>query len=95
MNFKFEETAIPKPQHVFLVNMSFGQTNEEIKFLQNVLKYEGLFPTNVESTGYYGPVTQKAVGQFQIKHKVVDNETSPGYGIAGPKTREKLNLLYN
>lgn len=94
MNFKFDEAVIVKPQHTFLVDMEFGQTSEEIKFLQDVLKYEGLFPSNTDSTGYFGAVTQKAVQEFQLKYKIV-GAGAPGYGRVGPKTRTQLNLLYS
>lgn len=95
VSFKFDEAAIPKPKHTFDIDMDFGQTSEEIKWLQNVLKYEGLFPANVESSGYYGAVTKKGVQSFQLKYKVVANESEPGYGTVGPKTRAQLNLLYS
>ena len=94
MNFRFDEKP-EKPQYTFNNDLEFNQTNEEIKILQNVLKYENLFPVNVESTGYFGAVTKKAVGEFQLKYGVVDNVDSPGYGRVGPKTRAKLNELYS
>jgi len=49
-----------------------------------------------EATGYYGPLTQKAVETFQIKYNLVTGGTlsTTGFGLAGPGTRAKLNSLY-
>lgn len=59
--------------------------------LQNRLKALGLFPANVDSTGYYGAVTKDAVGKYQLKYGIVSSTSSAGYGRVGPKTREHLN----
>ncbi|MFZ2152297.1 MAG: peptidoglycan-binding domain-containing protein [Minisyncoccia bacterium] len=61
---------------------------EETIQLQNVLKYEGLFAKNIDSTGYFGAVTKKAVMDFQMKYGI------EVVGEVGPKTRLKLNKLY-
>ena len=49
-----------------------------------------------EATGYYGPLTQKAVETFQTKYNLVSSGTpsTTGFGLAGPGTRAKLNQLY-
>jgi len=95
MNFNFDEaTVVVKPKYIFYNDLQFGQTSEEIKKLQDILKFEGLFPTNVESSGYYGAVTQKGVQGFQLKYAVV-TEVDAGYGRVGPRTRAKLNELYS
>lgn len=94
MNFQFDVPTPVKPQHNFTVDMWFGQVSEEIKALQNCLKYEGLFPSNVDSTGFFGAVTQKAVQGFQIKYGITTVD-GPGYGRVGPITRAKLNQLFN
>jgi hypothetical protein len=97
MNFQFDTgDTINKPHAQFTASMEFGQKNGEIRVLQDILKYEGLFPANVESTGYYGGITAKAVYQFQTKYKVasqVELDNLQGM-VAGPKTIEKLNELY-
>lgn len=105
MNFVFEDqtqpspTPKPKPQYLFTKTLEWSATfftDPDVKALQDVLKYEGLFPTNVDSTGYYGSVTAKAVLAFQKKHKVAsDAELDQLQGrIVGVKTRAKLNELY-
>lgn len=100
MNFSFDvEQTIPKPHYKFTKVMGLAYpTNEEVdvKALQNILKYEGLFPANTDSTGYYGSITAKAVLAFQRKYKVVDElelVTLAGKRV-GDKTLAKLNELY-
>lgn len=95
VNFQFEtQNATPeKPRHTFNVDLEFGQTNDEVKALQDCLKWESLFPSNAQSTGYFGAVTKKAVQDFQLKYAITTPE-GPGYGRVGPKTRGKLNEIY-
>lgn len=101
MNFDFISQPISnKPRHNFRHQMQFSPTfhvNPEVIQLQNVLKYEGLFPSNIESTGYYGSITAKAVLEFQKKHNVaslVELNALQGR-VVGPATLAKLNQLYN
>lgn len=99
MNFAFEDqTADPqKPHYVFNRDLEFSPTvaygDKDVIALQDILKYEGLFPKNIESTGYFGSITRDAVGDFQVKHGVVA-PGGEGYGRVGPRTRAKLNELY-
>ena len=93
MNFAFEEAVVTKPKHTFLVDLSFGSTGDDVKALQDCLKYEGVFPANADSTGYYGSVTVNSVQKFQVKHNIVSSGS--GFGRVGPKTRAKLNELYS
>lgn len=101
MNFAFEEESaplIPKPTHTFNTDLEFSPTvqySDDVKALQEILKYESLFPSNIESSGYYGSITKIAVGKFQLKHGVVTADTDAGYGRVGPKTRATLNALYS
>jgi len=72
---------------------------KDVIALQDILKYEGLFPSNVSSTGYYGATTAKAVYAFQVKHQVAPlNELDvivPKGGRVGTKTITVLNNLYS
>ncbi|MCR4286337.1 MAG: peptidoglycan-binding protein [Candidatus Kaiserbacteria bacterium] len=79
MNFSFEEATISKPRY-----------DETVVSLQNCLKYEGLFPANVESSGVFGSITTKAVNAFQLKYGLA----TVGTGAVGPKTKAKLHELY-
>ena len=98
INFKnLEEQKPSKPVYIFNVDLKFGQTSVDIRALQDILKYEGFFPTNIESTEYYGAITAKAVLQWQLKHQV-DSEVTLNQllgRVVGPKTRAVLNKLYS
>ena len=95
IDFKYEKTAVVQ-MYTFKTTLKFGQKNQDIKELQDILKYDGSFPTNVESTGYYGSITAKAVLAFQKKyHLALDEELNSLQGrIVGPKTISTLNELY-
>lgn len=98
--FKFQipaPTPIGKPIHTFNTDMEFSVIvtyTPEVMALQDCLKFEGLYPANVSSSGYFGAITKKAVQQFQAKYNITTS-TSTGYGRVGPKTRAQLNLLYS
>lgn len=66
--------------------------------LQDILRYEGVFPQNVQSTGYYGSTTSKAVYNYQVKHNVAPlselNSIVPKGGRVGQKTLASLNSIY-
>lgn len=96
MNFKFDE-VIPKPKHTFTKTLKYGMTDPDVKALQDILKYENLFPTNVASTGYYGSLTAKGVLGWQKNHKVAsDQELDALKGESfGPKSITKANQLYS
>lgn len=84
-----------KPKYNFTTSMKFGQSSKDIKALQDVLRYEGLF--NNASTGYYGALTASAVDAFQRKYavdKIANLNILQGKQV-GPKTITKLNELYN
>jgi hypothetical protein len=85
------ETSIQTPALVGTFRMY--ATNTQTVQLQNFLKETGFFPATVQSTGYYGTITQKAVQKFQCKQNIVckGTPTSTGYGIVGPKTRAAIN----
>ena len=84
------------PHHIFTVPLEFGQTDDDIKMLQDILRYEGLFPTNTASTGYYGAVTAKALLAWQIRFEVAPLEELNQLAgrRAGSKTIAKLNQIY-
>jgi hypothetical protein len=99
MNFQFDQKPATKPTARFRVPMEYSPTFrvvEDVRKLQDILKYEGLFPQNVESTGYYGSVTAKAVLEFQLKYAVasVTELKALGGKVCGSATLDKLNKLY-
>ncbi|GHH99431.1 cell wall hydrolase [Neobacillus kokaensis] len=75
---------------VFLPNSIFaqeilqnGSQGQEVYNLQDSLRKMGYLPT--QPTGYYGPMTEEAVRQFQVDTRVSST------GIFGPQTQRKLN----
>lgn len=93
VNFKFQQQPTPKPIHTFNVDMQLGDNSAEVSSLQDCLRWSGDFPASGQSTGLYGPITQKAVQTFQVKHGVVAPGNS-GYGRVGPMTRAALNSIF-
>ena len=101
MDFAFNDstTQPDKPTYTFTKTLAFSPTvfyDKDVAALQNILKYEGLFPTNVQSTGYYGAMTAKAVLAFQKKYNVAPlAELNQLQGrVVGNKTLAKLKQLY-
>lgn len=87
-----------KPHYKFSTPLVFGfMVNNDVKWLQEILKYEGLFPKSILSTGNYLQITAKAVLAFQKKYQVAPNsELDPLQGRrVGSKTIAKLNELYS
>lgn len=64
--------------------------------LQDILKKEGVFPSNIASTGLYQELTRKAVLAFQYRYMVASEaELKEVNGKrVGQKTIDKLNELY-
>lgn len=86
--------TIPKPIHTFAKNIKMGERSAEVKALQEVLLYLGIFKYPV-ATGYYGVNTQNAVRSFQYQHQLASPEvlaSIDGKNV-GPVTRGKLNQL--
>ena len=86
----------PKPVYKFNQIMLFEQTSQDVKALQSILKYEGLFPANVVLSGYYGAITAKGVIAWQKKHNVasISELDSLAGRRCGQKTIDKLNSIY-
>lgn len=72
-------------------DINMGDKNHEVFKLQQILVEEEFM--NVHPTGYFGPVTKKALTQFQIAHGLIRNASSAGSGNVGPKTQALLNEL--
>jgi hypothetical protein len=95
INFVFEEGA-EKPKYHFAKSLYFGMTDPDVKALQEILRFEGLFPINSQITGYYGSITARGVLAFQKKYRVADDAELYELGgrLVGKKTLLKLNELY-
>lgn len=91
------EVKQEKPVYTFTKSMVYGDRGEEVKKLQQVLIYEGLLKSGLD-TGYFGGLTLKAVMAFQLKYK--DKILKPA-GIGQPSgkvlkyTQNMLNELYS
>lgn len=84
-----------KPKFAFTRNLYLGTRGEDVKKLQEFLaKDKSIYPEGIIS-GYYGPLTQKAVQKFQCKYNIVcfDSPKLNSYGVVDSKTRAKLNEL--
>ena len=58
--------------------------------LQQCLRYEGLFPNNVDFIENFGPLTKEAVMKFQVKYDLHPT----GVPNVGPLTKARLIELY-
>jgi hypothetical protein len=67
---------------------------DDVKILQNFLISQNLLSSD-SNTGYFGPLTEKAVQSFQKSQNIVSSGTplSTGYGNVGPTTRTKINSM--
>jgi len=72
-------------------NLQIGSSGYEVQKLQKELTFLSYFRTDV--TGYFGPITEHAVFKFQQSQGLVGDKDSAGAGIAGPKTRDRLNEI--
>ena len=66
-------------------NLALGSRGSDVAELQRFLKKQGFY-SYPEITGYYGPVTMKAVQAFQRAQGVVlsGDPVSTGFGVFGP-----------
>ncbi|MCX6811889.1 MAG: peptidoglycan-binding protein [Candidatus Berkelbacteria bacterium] len=75
-------------------NLSMGIRNNDVKILQQLLINEGFWESEVGATGYFGPITRKAVMKLQNQYKTQILEPlglSSPTGFFGPYTRKYLN----
>ena len=98
MSFKFFEEEAPEPaKRQFTKTLRYSASiTTDVMHLQDILKKEGFFPTNIASTGRYLSITAKAVLRFQRKYNVASEAELSALGgrVVGPKTREALNQLH-
>jgi len=78
-----------------LRSLQRGSTGKDVEELQTFLsQFEDVYPEALV-TGYFGPLTEKAVQRWQAKENIVSSgsATATGFGRVGPKTLAKLNSL--
>ncbi len=71
---------------VFNKDLARGARGDDVKRLQELL--------GVEQSGFFGPLTEKALKAFQVKQGVVKSEQSAGAGKLGPATRAKIAEVF-
>jgi hypothetical protein len=73
-------------------SLAQGQTNDDVKSLQEFLKTEGYL--NAEASGYFGALTKEALIRWQASQGVVASPDAriAGAGLFGPKTKERLRI---
>ena len=84
----------PQRPPLFTKNLFLDMQDDEVRKLQEFLSKDPLIYPEARITGYYGPATKAAVGRFQEKYQL-GSPDSVGYGGVGPKTREKLEQVFN
>ncbi len=80
----------------FKATLKRGMRNNDTKRLQELLASDpSIYPEGL-ITGYFGPLTEKAIQRFQSKNNIVSSGSpkSTGYGLVGPKTRAKLQEVF-
>lgn len=76
--------------------LSIGMSDDSVKTLQSMLAKDSEIYPEGRITGFYGPVTVRAVKRFQRKYNIIssDSTSTSGFGLAGPKTRRKLIEIF-
>jgi peptidoglycan hydrolase-like protein with peptidoglycan-binding domain/3D (Asp-Asp-Asp) domain-containing protein len=77
--------------YYFNEDLELNSEGEAVRQLQKQLKAIGFY--NHAVTGFYGPVTENAVYDFQVFRGIVPNREYLGAGRVGPGTRHRLNVL--
>lgn len=75
----------------FEAGMSRGSRTGEVVKLQQVLVQQELM--EVAPTGYFGPITETALIEFQLRHGIIASKFEAGAGRVGEATQAKLNEL--
>jgi SpoIID/LytB domain protein len=69
----------------FTSNLRYGQRSAAVRFLQARLRAYGFFPSSVQMSDYFGPITRDSVKRYQTAQHI------PVTGFVGPMTRARLN----
>lgn len=92
----YVQTDALKPAIAFPANLGRGSRGEQVKLLQIILRdIGGVYPEGLV-TGYYGPLTERAVKRFQelYRHQVLSPlGLASGTGYFGTQTRLVVNPL--
>jgi hypothetical protein len=72
-------------------DLYFGLSGTAVSALQNFLKSEGYF--NTEINGQFGLITKSAVTDFQLDYGLIAYPNQTGAGNVGPLTRAKIQEI--
>ena len=94
-------TSTPVPSncpvfsHRLYLGVSDASTGGEVTKLQKMLAEDSAVYPEGLVTGYYGPLTKKAVQRWQTKHRVISSGSAAttGFGVVGQKTRTKISVV--
>lgn len=101
--FSEENSSQPEGEYRFENDLWYGLTNAQVQMLQMFLNANGFTLTQEgpgspgEETKYFGPLTQKAVIEFQNAYAefiLAPLGLTQGTGYVGPSTREYINENY-
>ena len=79
----------PTPTQALTMTLKLNYRGGQVKILQDFLKKQGFLATSEKTTGVFGPLTQKALAEFQKANAL------EAIGTLGPKTRALINSLLN
>lgn len=87
---------LPRPKYKFTRSLAFGMTGADVVALQNMLKYENLFPRDLVSSGLFLQVTARAVRAWQVKNNIMDfsQENDVRKIRFGEKSVQLANAIY-
>lgn len=66
-----------------------GEKGDTVKVIQRSLAMLGFFPAQ-DASGFFGPLTRESVLAYQLKHKLVKDDSDTGAGRVGPSTLKQL-----
>ena len=95
---KSQDNEKPEQEIKPLTSMlRYGDSGEQVEKLQQMLKQDPeIYPEGIVS-GYFGPLTEKAVNRFQKKYRediLAPWKIEEATGFVGSMTLKKLNELY-
>lgn len=84
------------PNYLWDRNIALGVRGEQVKALQQVLINEGVWNSEVEATGYFGPITKGALAKFQERYSqdiLEPLNMTAGTGNFDSKTKDYFQKL--
>ena len=93
---RFDKDFTLFPSGLWQRNLTTGNSGEDVKTLQRLLINMELWDSEIEATGYFGPITQRALTKFQEENRyriLGPLGLEKGTGFFGTKTREFLQEI--